>query len=490
MTNRFVKLTQHVGGGKILIVRRLCCWAVALCLFACGEYKVLDEEADSSEAVSSVRIQPRAADSEALSYPLYIYAFGADDGKLLARQQLSAADEELRLSLPRSVSCRVVAVSADAERYEVPADPVASSVIRLKSPDLPAGASDFAKSIAQGFSLSSPVQMGSADIVPTGDKATLTIQMNYRMAAFSVTLAGLPAVCTAAYVSVAGVAQGVTFDGTPGESVTARIPFDPQTWSTGEVYLFPAAVTQTTFTIAYNDADGEQYASVHYLSPLAAGTPYQLNGTCTDGAWQLTGSVTPPVWSDSVRLDFGFTAGETTTLQPGTSGGSGAYTVAALPEPLTEWNGHLVAAVLDKREDNASATLLLMSLTDYAGLTSAANTETPTTAFSLAAHYSEADLSAWRIPSADEALLLRKAYIDQPDRLETLIDDLQADAVVLTDEKGNNLRYLCADASKTFSFKSGSSYNSIKEAGATVKSYRLRLVTTVQVRVDPELQEE
>ena len=128
------------------------------------------------------------------------------------------------------------------------------------------------------------------------------------------------------------------------------------------------------------------------------------------------------------------------------------------------------------------AELMLMSLTDYSGLTSAFNTTTPNAASDCAQNYTEYNIGSWRIPTSDEAMILRETYLTYTDSFDSLIESTDADAIVLTDDKGTNLRYLCDNAEKTFSFKAGSSYNSIKQGGATVKNYRLRLVKTITVK--------
>lgn len=55
--------------------------------------------------------------------------------------------------------------------------------------------------------------------------------------------------------------------------------------------------------------------------------------------------------------------------------------------------------------------------------------------------------------------------------------------LMTVDEKGNNVRYLCSDATETYSLKSGASYNGIKEAGASVTNYHLRLVSEVVMKL-------
>lgn len=115
-------------------------------------------------------------------------------------------------------------------------------------------------------------------------------------------------------------------------------------------------------------------------------------------------------------------------------------------------------------------------------MTSAFNETSPTQAFSLAQSYAEDALTGWRIPTEEEGRLLYSAYNDSPSGsspLEKLLGSSSASSVALVDDKGEKLRYLCADAKKTYSF----GVNSILAAGKTVKTYHLRLVKTVKVIV-------
>lgn len=465
-----------------------------LLLSSCEQFQ-FEEDNSSGESTSvPVRIITRAENGVSLPYPIHVYAFSAS-GALLAQQDLQPTESSgIQMTLPQGSQCRLVAVAADESVYDLPERPTLSSVITMKAPTLSSDYSPTSQDLAQGFSTSSPLQMGWADLVLSGNSATASIQMYYQVASINVSITNFPAQCEAAYISVTTPQSGITFGGSPSGTQTARIPLNPLTWSTGEVYVFPTTGNQTNFTIAYNDAEGEVYASVSYLSPLKAGTPYVLNGTCISGDLQVTGSVTSSTWNAPVNLDFAFSPDSPTVIQgddnssgngePSTPGDENTYTVTSIPTAPCLWEGHIVASSTPD-EDGQAATLLLMSLRDEGGLTSAFNTSSPTTAFTTAQEYAEYAIASWRIPTEEEATILRNAYVGDPDKMDALIEEAQGSAVVLTDDKGNNLRYLCADAEKTFSFKQGSSYNSIKSAGATVKTYRLRLVTTVRVALAP-----
>lgn len=137
--------------------------------------------------------------------------------------------------------------------------------------------------------------------------------MHYQVAFLSVQLQGLPQECTSAYISVASPASGLAFGGTTEGTQSARVlltsvldaslsvhvatvpggfPSGKTLSTTPPSYLFPTTAP-TNFTIAYNDAEGEQYASATFQAPLKADTPYPLNGTYSDGSILLSGIVTP-----------------------------------------------------------------------------------------------------------------------------------------------------------------------------------------------------
>lgn len=499
-------------------------------LSSCTRMKDFDEEINTGGPVSSVRVLTRSVQGDDLFFPLHAYAFGAN-GNLVAHQQLNSASDDLRLSLPQQTDCRIVILSANPEDYNIPSSPTATSLISPKSPTDIAGVSPSVAALARGYA-KSPLQMGFVDVNPQNDNSTVSVQLHYQVASLSVSLSNLPSACTSAYVTVASPATSLNFEGATEGVQTARIPLSNagNSFATPSppVYLLPSSGSTTTFTISYNDAAGEQFASATYQAPLKAGIPYQLNGAYADGAFVLKGDITPSEWAEPVALDFAFNNGGNTTIIPeGTTpdDSSDPYPVTTIPDPLSLWNGHIVIAstapdayaprVATVSEASASdsssaasgsssaasgssapasgsssaasgssspasgstATLTLLSLNDWDALTSVFNANTPDVASTIASDYTEYDLSNWRIPTEDEGRLLSQLYRDQSEIFDALLEKAKASPVVLTDGKGNNIRYLCEDATKTYSFKT----STITNAGATVKTYHLRLVRTVNV---------
>jgi len=464
-----------------------------------------EDNAQSATSLSQVTVKVRAASTAAMAssadyadaatstQTLYVYAFEKGKEQPAAMQSLqistaSGASADL-LTLRKGVEYHLVAVMADPTAYNLPENPTLSSLITPVTTGLAAGMAV------------SPLQMGVADIVPTADATSVHLQLYFQQCAVKIELSGLPDVCTGAYVSVSPVYGSLSLDATGNDSRSARVPctLTDGVWTTGEVYLFPSDSEQTVFTIAYNDQQGEQFATATYQQALRAGVPYRLAGTYEGGMLQVTGSVTTATWTDPVELAFTFDNNGDSTIGDGTGGGGndpgggtdpgtqGGESVATeIPSPYTLWQGHVVAAVLDiegQPVDDASdldeATLLLLSLSDWSGQTSALNTENPTTAMTTAASYAEYGLSGWSVPTTEQARLLMAAY---GTALENVLAQADADPIVLTDAKGGSLRYLCEDATKSFAWNK----TTVTKAGAKLNTYHLRLVKEVHMTLGDE----
>lgn len=474
-------------------LRTLCCCLFFLSfLSSCENFELAGEEGGSNVSgnASSVRILTRGAEENSLDYPLHVYAF-ASDGKLLAQQLIDDASEELRISVPRDADTRIVVVSADPDVYDMPSNLVTSSLITMK-PD----SKDKGTGLSQGYSTKA-IQMGCVNLHPRTDNSTVSIQLQYKVASLEVNLSGMPDVCTSAFISVESPAGAVNLAGEFQGIQLARIPLYPVgdglagAYTTGTTFLFPTSGA-TRFTITYNDGQGEQSCTADYQAPLMAGTPYRLNGSYDDGCLHVSGSVTPSEWSDLVDLTFDFSNGSSTTI-----GGAGekpidwvndttTVLVDAIPQPFTLWNNHLVVAVGNFDEEESGydassakcATLLLFSRSETADNTSAYGAN-PDGARKYADEYEEEGLAGWRIPTISEATLLSQVYRNDPDAFNSFLAAAHVAPITLRDENGKGIRYLCDGATKTYAFYEGV----VRNAGASVNTYCLRLVRTVRVRL-------
>lgn len=440
------------------------------------------EDTGADKKTSDVKIITRGANGDELTYPLHVYAF-AESGALQTQQTISTPQEDIRLSLPTKESYRIVVLSAVEDAYDIPASPTLSSVITMKEPLVDDDIPEFIQSIVHGYTIDNALQMGHADIIPSDTKTSITIQLYYQVASLNVTLNNLPSVCNAAYVTISEIASGIQMNGKGGSAQTARIPLrknNDNSFTSGETFLFPGSSDKTKLTFTYNDEKGEQNASAT-MSALRAGTPYNLTGTYTDGSLSFSGSVSPSQWAEAVNIDFTFHNGENIVIPEGDEpegGDDDPEDVDDIPTAPCLWNNHIVVDV-QVASDKQTATLLLVSLAEWSGLTSALNEANPTKAFSYASQYEEFGLGGWSIPTTDEAKILYRQYNNNVDVFEDLYDAADADEFVLSDAKDDKVRYLCAEATKTYSF-----YNStIYKAGTAKNTYHLRLVRSVQIQV-------
>lgn len=154
--------------------------------------------------------------------------------------------------------------------------------------------------------------------------------------------------------------------------------------------------------------------------------------------------------------------------------------VDEFPKALTLWKNHLVLNVSPLY--NGTARVWLLSRDERENVRSAYSS-TPDMASVFAKRYSEDDIVEWRIPNSEEASLIRKLYLSSAETMDNLMVSAGGSPLMTVDEKGNNVRYLCSDATETYSLKSGASYNGIKEAGASVTNYHLRLVSEVLMKL-------
>ena len=447
-------------------------WAAVFLGFltaSCGK-SVLDEDrlSPGGAAGALVRIQTRSAVGDGLEYPLRVMAF-SDDGALQDDLTVEGPEDDAILYLAQGVGSHIVALSAPKDMYQVEETPSLESVVTMIDDEGP----DDCVAV-------SPLQMGFADVLPRTESISAKIQMYYKVAWLEVSLSGLPEECQSVWVSVWPASGSVSLRGDAGQECTARFECrrNGDVWRSGTVYVFPGSGQQTNLSIAWSDGNDEHVSSVTYLAPLKAGVPYSLNGLYTDGSVQVSGDFSWPEWSKCVSIDFSF-GPDLNTVIDGVSddadaAGDAEGSVSSIPALLSVWNGHLVVKV-DAVSDTEAA-LTLLSLSDWDDVTSATNAETPEMAGEITAFYTEYGLDSWRIPTETEARELMR--LCKESGLEGAMLVAKGDAIAVTDDKGNNIQYLCGEALKKFNFKGVS----VSPVGAKVL-YHLRLVRTVTVTI-------
>lgn len=424
--------------------------------------KIIISEDDNIDK-STVRVIPKSITDSPLEYPLFLYVF-TDQGNLIASQKTNSPDEELSFKLTPNNTYKIVAVSGATDQYKIPSSPSLFDDIAFVSNH----------GLANGYAVDSPLLMGISDITPTLSNSSVHIQMNYQVASLNITLKGLPAETQIAYVMVSGCVTSISMDGTPKDNNPVRIPCEKNgdSWQSGIVYVLPGKSNKTTFTIAYIENDEEVFASATYMAPLLMATPYIINGTYDDGQITITGNITPPSWQKEVNLDFSFNKEKNTIID---SVNSTEYNVTSIPAAGSIWEGHVVA--ISTPTSLTTATITLLSLRDFNNIHSSFNTEHQSQAKDIADHYNEQGINGWAIPTESQAKKIYQVY-HNTDIINTLAE-ADGDPLVLT-EGGSNIRYLCEEAKKTYSFN----VNTIIDAGATVKSYHLRLIKDIDVKLN------
>lgn len=460
---------------------------LAIVLISLPSCEHLDTSLPTQQAgETTLKVVTRAANGSTLIYPLHMYAFSSN-GELYKHSTVASENSPATMALPQDKSFRIVVVSADESVYELPANASLSSVINVKNTGNANGS----------YTVSSPLQMGFIDVSTTSNQSVSHIQLQYQVAALNMTLRSMPMSCKGVSVTVSSPFEGMDFNGKGQGNKAIMIDCHKEndnSWTTGTLYVFPTSGSNTVFTIKYNNDEGEQFTSATYQATLKAGTPYTVEGTYADGTVNFSGDVTPAQWSAPVNISFTFNSGVNPVIpgedvpdSPATPDFSDAVKVTSIPGSHTVWDGHIVAAVLNAdgitmyNGMEPRATLLLLSLSDWNKMTSALNTENPTTAFKEAEDYAEYSITGWTIPTEDQARLLYSAYQNEHDgiTLEEIIANAKGTAIALT-EGSENARYLCAGAEKTFGFYS----NRITAAGKAAKNYHLRLVKALHVSLE------
>lgn len=393
--------------------------------------------------------------NQSLSLPVQVFAFDSQ-GRLLDSQSVSSLEGSVALSLPPG-KCRIVAAAG----REVNDHPTLQDVLQMPDANYQ----------------TDPVILGLADVTMGEKSQSLTVFMAHRVAQLQLSLKDVPEDVTDVSVSLSSPYSGMNLQGEMLQPQTAEIPCTKEgsAWTTGVVYVLPTSQQNSVFSIQLGFGEREESYGYTYSAPLVENTPYILTGTYSDGM-TLNGGFIVQDWEDAIEHDFHFGPGANTDEEESQEPEQ-IIPVDEIPLPGTGWDGHVVASVT---ETPYGADLLLVSLAEWEGLTSAFYEENPNVASDLASQYKEDELKGWRIPAKEEAQLLVQMYVDQLDALNASISAEGGVPVRPIDDKLATVRYLCEDATYSFAFLSGSK---MTKAGTKLNTYHLRLVKTVSVAV-------
>ena len=411
---------------------------------------------DDSTATTRLKVTTRAASGE-VTYPILVMAYD-ESGALKGEQTINSESEEISLKLSEG-AYHITALAGQGNYTEPSSYNQQSALINIPT---------------AGYA-SSPLMMGGADVLLTSASAKVNVVMTYRVASLSLSLESVPEDVTAVSVGVSQQYKAIDMSGTFSGSSTANVKCTKtgDVWTSEQVYLLPGAGSSTTLTLSLTNAEGQTSYSYELSEPLMAAVPYTIKGTYVEStAPYITGVITIEGWQEERSFDFEFGSGS--------SSGSGTVTptndVAAIPEPSSVWNGHIVALV-----DNATSTeadVLLLGLREMKNVFAPAAEGHETQMQDSVQAYFENDLKDWSVPSEEQARALKKQYGGNFDELNLLIEQQQGDTLhVYT--SSSNARYLCEEGTKTFNFAEN---GSITSAGTSTK-YRLRLVKKIHVVV-------
>ncbi|MBO5871648.1 MAG: hypothetical protein J6Q75_03270 [Bacteroidaceae bacterium] len=433
-------------------------------LTACQKISLEDFNAPTTE--SEVRILTRSASNVNISYPIYLYAFNISSGKLQSSSTLKSESDTPVLNLGAG-TYHLVAV-AGIEDCEVPEQPTINSTITLPKDSL----------------LQQPLQMGSADI-SVSKSTTVTITLYNQVTAINIALTDIPDDVSACHVSFSLMHNSISYGGKLSGTTVNTIELNKQgnnIWSAPLFYTLPSSNQQLTLSINCTSPQvSNTYGYIHN-GQLAANTPYNIMGSYKTG-FAVNGVINLAGWNAPQEINFTFGAENNENSDDSnddenddTEEDRDEYVVNSIPKVGTIWNNHFVATVLDATTSEAE--LILLSTTEWDGVTSATHAETPHMAANFAASYTEDGMTNWSIPSRDEAKLMRTAI--GLDKLEYINAVLKANNIpqlnVGESDKGESIRYLCDDATFTYVWDG----TSISKSG-TKRTYNLRLIKRVKV---------
>lgn len=431
-------------------------------MFSCQQIAEDDDWLSEGEE-KSLKVKVRSAGETELVYPLYLYAF-AENGQLAASQVIADEEEDMSLTLSKG-DFQVVAITGTSASYQLPERPDLDDVITLTG--------------SKGAE--TPLMVGRANVeVGKASTSTVQITLSYVVAALNVELKEVPSNVSAVQLSLSPLYSNLSMDGDYGgdsQKVKVDCTSDGEgNWAAQTVYIFPGSGAKTIFSIYFKMDDGSEVTYGYTFQ----GTPeanhlFNVTGTYAGGVI-VGGSFDVNDWEGSIDVEFEFGA----NVVPDEEEEEGnenevedepEVDLTGVPEVGSIWNDMIVADMGEA--DETGVELLLMSLDEWEGMTSQVDDVT--------SGYSVNGISGWRLPTHEEASLLR-ARFSGSNRLD--LNDLIADYDDSLYGLDGDERYLCTKNSDYYSFKFAGG-TTISKAGEK-RSYYIRLVKTYRYSISEE----
>ena len=424
--------------------------AIALSLCSCS--KSIDEVIEPTEK-RAVEIFTRTAPTVNIEYPVTLYAFKST-GELVENVTAEEEGDPLQLQLPIG-------------SYKFTAIAGADGLSPVTPPDFYTGIG-----IPEDGLITSPIQMGHADLSIGATNTEVTITMTYQVAKVDVELYNIPTDATEVSITLSSLNADKAFNGAWSGENTVTIPLtqteETTTWKSTTVYTLPGVASNPlTVGISVTAGDQTKVYSYTHTTNLKAGTPYTLKGSY-DGEVNINGTIAAEGWNAPEEISFSFGAGSPNNggSTPDNNGNNG-NTPSELPAALSVWNNHFVMAVTTN-DAQTEAELLLLALRDWEVSMSEIETKI--------AEYEEKGLTDWRIPTEEElkslATLLGDASVLSS--INSTLGTIYGDKFSTTKSEA----YFCGDATRFVTMKTAATGNT-----SASSKYRLRLVKTVTVSV-------
>ena len=420
----------------------------------------------SEEEMKSLKVKVRSADNVEIAYPLYLYAFNKN-GKLAASQTINEEGNDMALSLTEG-DFQVVAVSGISDDYQLPENPTLDDAIILSNSE---GAD-------------TPLMVGRADIAVSRSEGTSAeIALTYVVAQLNVMLKNVPTDVSTVELSISPLHSSLTMSGEYGgdtQKIKASCTLgEDGVWTAQPTYIFPGSGKETTFSVYFKKEDGTELTYGYTYNGIPeANHPFNITGSFAEGII-VGGSFEINGWEEAINVEFTFGANvvpdddeeekEEEKEEEEEEKEDVQIDMTNVPEIGTIWNDMIVADIGEA--DETGVDLLLMSLDEWEATTSEVT--------DILDGYSVNGISEWRLPTHDEAAVLRARFSgDNRWELNDLIEEYDSSLYGLDGEE----RYLCTKNGLYYSFKFVIGTRTT-EAGEK-KSYYVRLVKTFRMDIE------
>lgn len=411
------------------------------CVFSCQQLPE-DDGWMSEGGEKTLKVKVRSAGDAEIVYPLYLYAF-TGKGKLVASQTIAGAEDDMALPLAKG-DFQVVALSGASDDYQLPESPELDDVIVLSATD---GAD-------------TPLMVGRANVeVGDAEESSAQITLTYVVAALNVKLKDIPSNVSKVQLALSPLHSSLSMGGEyGGDSQKVKVDcslVSEGVWAAETTYIFPGNAKETVFSIYFKTDDGTEvtygytYQGVPEANHLFNVTGSYAGGVIVGGNFDVTD------WEGSIDVEFEFGAEMVPDDDEEDNTDEGddeepEVKLEGVPEVGTIWNDMIVVDMGEA--DQTGVDLLLMSLDEWDAYVSDAD--------AVVDGYSVNGITGWRLPTHEEATLLRNRFCGNNLReLNELIEEynqennLEGNDALWGLADGDDERYLCLKNGEYYSFR-------------------------------------